>query len=235
MAIPSPIRLVALCLAAVLAGCAYAPGDVDNPLTRRVTWFSFIAGDDLRADCRSGAPDRFRLVYNGNWDEQVRIYELGLRGERTLDARVIDRPSLSEIALDDPLAPWRGKSVSTELSPAEYDRLLRDLEASGAYRSPAETLTLASNQFYWTAASCHGGVFHLTAWLYPSEAFARATFPAWLGAVDLTGVPFNPPRPWEQVRSPPWGTTGEPTFIARPQAPWTIGIAQDALVSRVIF
>ena len=30
-----------------------------DPLTRKFHWFSYVAGDDIRATCRPGDPDRF--------------------------------------------------------------------------------------------------------------------------------------------------------------------------------
>ena len=238
----SLLRLgVATCVA-VLAACTYQPGDVANPLTRKFTWFSYVAGDDLRSGCHSGAPDRFRIIYNGDWDEQVRIYELGLSGPRTLDERVIVAGQLGEISFSDPLAPWRGKSASVVLRDEEYQALVRDLADSGAYHSPVDTLTLAARDYYWLAASCRDGVFHLTAWLYPSEAFDRISFATWLGALDRTGIPFNSPVPWNgQVSNRsastelPAGSTGTTARGLRPPASWSIGIAQDRMVDRLEF
>ena len=60
---------------AVLAGCAYR-GGIDQPVTLKATWFSYLNGDDIRSACVPGAPPKYRLVYNGNYDEQLRAYEL---------------------------------------------------------------------------------------------------------------------------------------------------------------
>lgn len=229
--------LVGLALLAV-TGCVYQPGDEASPWTRRATWFSFIAGDDLRAACRPGAPDRFRIIYNGNWSEQVRIYQVGADEPRVLEQRVIEQPSASEFSLSDPLAPWRGTAKSLTLSDEEYAVLLHHLEQSGAYRSPDATLTLAADQFYWLAASCHDGTFHLAAWLYPSDAFAHASFVTWLTAIDTTGIPVNPPRPWPEVATTAGGT-GSPyatTTLPRqlpPTGTWSIGIAHDRLIDQL--
>ena len=234
-------RLALLTPLVVLAACGYAPGDIGNPLARKVTWFSFVAGDDVRTACRPGAPDQFRIVYNGVWAEQVRIYEIGFGGPHQLDQRVIGAGRVDELSISDPLLAWRGTSASLTLSAEEYATLLRDLDQSGAYRSPDTTLTLAGNDFYWVAATCHEGAFHLTAWLYPSDGFSRATFPTWLIALDKTGVPFNPPRPWTEVGTGfagtggAYGYAGNPARNIRPPGDWAFGIAQDRMVGRVDF
>lgn len=229
-----------IALVMLVTGCAYQAGDEANPLTRKFTWFSFVGGDDIRADCKPGAPDRFRLIYNGIWLEQVRVYQVRGGATPILDERVIAPDQLTELSLGDPLAPWRGVTASVTLRSDEYAALLQTLTKSGAYTSPAETLTLRSDDFYWTAASCHDGAFHLTAWRYPSDGFSHITFPAWLMALDRTGVPVNPPRPWWQPGTDPNapktldriagpGRTGQETL------PWTLGIAQDHVVDVIVF
>jgi len=212
-----------------LVGCAYRPGDVDNPLTRKFTWISFLAGDDIRAACQPGSPDRFRLVYNGHWNEQVRVYEIGFAGLRRLDERVIGPADMFELSLTDPLGPWRGVKSSKELSQPEYESLMRALADSGAYRSPAQTLTLTSDSFYWVAASCHAGEFHLTGWLYPSDGFAHATFVGWLAAIDDTQIAFNPPRPWYEAASAPYAADINYKYQRGVIGPWAVGIVDDRL------
>ena len=231
---PRCCRLPALlALAAALFGsCAYQPGASFNPVRQSLTWFSFIGGDDLRAGCAPGSPDRFRLVYNGRWDEQVRTYELGLAGPRQLEARVFGPADLSEMSLGSPYGPWRGIVTSVTLGQPDYDSLLGAIQASDAYSSPEQTLTLPSDRFFWIAASCHRGVFHLTGWLHPSPEFAAATFPAQLVALDTTGAPLNPPRPWTIPHRISPGITfprgSSPT-------PWAVGITRDRLVQGLGF
>ena len=223
-----------------IAGCAYQGGGVANPLTRRATWFSFVAGNDIRAACTPGAPDHFRMIYNGLWTEQVRIYELGAAGPRRLDERIIGQPTVDDFSLTDPLAPWRGDGGSVTLTDNQYDALLHQLDISDAYHSPTSTLTLRADAFYWVAATCHEGVFHLTAWLYPSAAFDHASFTAWLAGIDNTGIPFNKPRPWTEVATMAGGTgsayatTTAPRNLP-PATSWSFGIAQDRMVDALEF
>ncbi|MFX4447010.1 hypothetical protein ABTA86_19705, partial [Acinetobacter baumannii] len=63
-------------LAAVgLVACA-STGPVDNPIARTLTWFSYLNGDDIRNTCPAGVRDRYRFVYNGTFNSQVRTYDL---------------------------------------------------------------------------------------------------------------------------------------------------------------
>lgn len=232
--------VAAILCGSLVASCAYQPGDEGNPFTRKFTWFSFIAGDDVRAACRPGAPDRFRLIYNGNWTEQVRIYEVRDGSAPVLEQRIIGAGSVTGLSFSDPLAPWRGVTASAPIPPDEYAGFLRSLVQSRAYASPEDTLTLRSDGFYWTVASCHDGVFHLAAWLYPSDAFSHATFPAWLVAFDRTGVAINPPPSPGQSNPdasehPQYDRTSGPDRGAAERLPWSIGIAHDRLVDEVVF
>ncbi|MEO5373970.1 MAG: hypothetical protein H7840_06765 [Alphaproteobacteria bacterium] len=189
------ISLVILALALLPGACA-SVGPTDNPLVRKFTWFSYLNGDDLRADCRPGAPDAWRLVYNGSYLEQVRTYDLRRSGERWLLAmRVIEPPNLARgFTIPDILEPWRG--VAREVTPAagQVEELGRAVAASGAFDPPPEGLSLSSDDFFWTAAVCRNGEFRFNAWAFPSPRFSAITFESVLRSLDVTDVPFNPPR-----------------------------------------
>ena len=58
--------LSALLAGLALLGCAYQ-GEIDNPLTVRVTWFSYLGGSDIAAACGPGARERYRIIYNGRY------------------------------------------------------------------------------------------------------------------------------------------------------------------------
>ena len=177
-----------------LSACAYNGGGIDNPLARRAVWFSFLAGEDIKQACAAGGADQYRLVYNGVWREQVRIYELGFSGPNDLDQRVIGANELSVVSLDDPTAIWRGKTGKTQLKPEQAAALNASFEQSGLYADPPSGLRMASDSFYWTAASCHQGRFSFNAWQYPSSRFQQLAFVQPLLAADVTGVAFNAAR-----------------------------------------
>src|SRR5512139_345108 len=87
--------LAALSLTAIgLTGCAYhstgnlgAGSSIDNPVERKFTWFSYLDAADIRNSCAAGGPDQYRLVYNGQYDNHVRTYEVTSTPSRQIVAR----------------------------------------------------------------------------------------------------------------------------------------------------
>lgn len=188
----------ALSVVFAASACAYTGAGLDNPAVRKFSWFSLVEGEDIRAACAPDSIDQFRLVYNGLYEEQLRVYAISgfSRGDGTYRAHVIEPANLAAgITLDDPMRPWRGKEAERRLSPEEYQRLLRSFEASGMFEPPPVGLELPSNRFYWTAAMCRGGVYHFTAWRHPSPRYDRLVFDKELLALDATGVPYLAPHP----------------------------------------
>lgn len=182
---------------AILAGCAYR-GEIDEPITLKVTWFSFLNGDDIRPACVPGAEPWYRLVYNGAYDEQLRAYEVvgDGAGGAYYTARVLGGPGLdvSRLSLTDPQAMARWTKARDRLGPADLQALEAALAASGAFEAAPVGLRLASEQFYWIVSLCRDGRFHFNAWLYPSARYERLRFPGVLLRHDGTGVAVNPPR-----------------------------------------
>ncbi len=172
-----------------------------NPFYRKAQWFSFVEGADMASTCAGGTPERFRLVYNALWEQQVRIYEWDST-VKTLKISVIRSGNVAQITLDDPLSPWRADVASIPLDQSRYDGLIASLAGSGAFGRPAVGLELPSHSYYWTAASCRQGKYAFTAWAYPSAAYAAARFPAALAAQDPgretiaqpAPIPFDPIR-----------------------------------------
>lgn len=188
--------LAALVLLAVAAGCAYR-GDIDNPTTIKATWISYINGDDIRAGCVEGAPLQYRLVYNADYDKQLRSYEVtgdGAGGAR-LVVRVLGASGLvvNEMKLSDPLAFTRWKRGEAPLGPSVVERLNAALEASGAFGPAPEGLQLFSKETYWISNLCRDGRFYFNAWRFPSDRFEDISFDSLLFALDETGVPVREP------------------------------------------
>ena len=187
-------RAGAFILTLALAGCAYGGGDMGDPLVRKFHWFSYVAGDDIRATCQAGTPDRFRLVYNGRYDQQLRLYQVdSLR--RVLSVKVTAPGNAARLSGDDPLAPWRATEGSVQLDEAAYAALVQSFAAAGLFGSPAVGRELPSHGFHWSVAACRGGRFLFTGWAYPETDLAALPFAARLFAADPTGIAVNPPRP----------------------------------------
>src|SRR4051794_15991884 len=69
-----PIGLAAAA-ALFLSGCATS-GAIDNTDASKLTWFSYINGEDLRVQCSREGADRYRLIYNSKSSGQLRSYEV---------------------------------------------------------------------------------------------------------------------------------------------------------------
>ena len=192
-------RWPAAALVAVLlaAGCA-SLGASDNPVLSSLGWFDFLNGSDIREACGAAAGDRFRLVYNAVWGEQVRIYEVvvpGNGGAATLTARVRFPERLSAMDLTDPLQLYRGKTSTVALAPQDVDELVQRLRQSSYDDPPPAGLVLPSDGFYWVVSSCAHGIARFNAYVWPSRRFAAIAFADWLFARDRTDVPVAAPHP----------------------------------------
>jgi hypothetical protein len=189
--------VVILLILAGLSACSYR-GQIDQPLTQKATWFSYLNGDDVRSRCRPGAGFEYRLIYNGRYDEQIRSYELvddGAGGAH-FTARVQQGSGidLMKLSVTDPFKNNGWTKATRRLTPEELKKLETAFEASGAGRATSEGLRLFSGEFYWLASICHDGVFVFNAWRHPSPRFAALTFPDVLLSLDTTGIAYNPPR-----------------------------------------
>jgi hypothetical protein len=229
--------LTALPLLAVLAGlvACTAEGPAENPLIRKFTWFSYVNGDDLRAECRPGAPPRYRFVYNGVYQQQVRTYDIGAEPPDSphyrLAARVIGRTVVSEVVIgdwEDVFRPGRGVIRSVPLRQLDLDALDRSLVASGFFEPPPAGMRLRSDDFYWIAVACLGGRAVFNAYKWPSPEFDGLVWAKLLLSWDPTDVPFNQPRPLSELEI--YGTLNPESVERAPR--FTLTIGATGLVAR---
>jgi hypothetical protein len=196
-------RGTALLLALLAVGCA-SLGASDFPVFRSFGWFRFLDGRDIRQACGSAGDDRYRLVFNAVWGEQVRIYEITTGpGGANLATRVLFPENLNDVNLLDPLQLYRGKNATVALSADDIAEFRGRLRQSGYYEPAPDGLTLPSDGFYWVISSCEHGSAHFNAYVWPSPRFSAITFADWLLARDGTGVAvnsFHPPEPRTQNR-----------------------------------
>ncbi|MEO5335978.1 MAG: hypothetical protein H7841_03645 [Magnetospirillum sp. WYHS-4] len=182
-----------------LAGCQYT--GADHPVARKASWLSYLSADDIRAGCRAGAPERWRLVYNAVYQEQVRAYEIEAGapdGGARLTAKVNTTANLANVDIDpahpDPFSPWRDKVARTDLRAQDLAAFRTALKDSGVFGPAAVGLELDSDGFYWIVAGCSEGRMVFTGYEWPSPAFLGLRFDKPLFAWDFTGVAVNPPR-----------------------------------------
>jgi hypothetical protein len=210
-------RIVGLALS--LAACASA-GPVTDPVARNLTWFSYLAGDDIRAGCGAGAPDRYRFVYNAVWGEQVRTYDIVTRPHGALQiGRVFGSANLLSFDLLDPQQPWRGQRSEVPLDAAALARVARLLPGE---ESAKPGTWLRSEDYYWIASACEDGRFILQAWDSDTRAFDDLPFLKVLLPADRTGVA---PRPWRRLSLPPF----DPARVYRGTGQGTLQVFQVQL------
>lgn len=197
---------LALAACAALSACA-STGPTGNPVERKLTWFSYLNGDDLRVACAKDEPDRYRMVFNADYNEHVRTYDVtgDSKGGARVSARVIKAPDLSRVDLADPVGAWKGEEAQASLSPVQYTMLVMRLYESGAFQMLPDRLRLPSNGFYWLVSGCREGRWFFTAYPYPSDRFADIRFAEPLGAIDPTGtaLPRLPPAAQAPRSLPP--------------------------------
>ncbi len=167
------------------------------PFVQKTGWFSYLNGDDIRAACVPGARRQYRLVYNGEYDRQVRTYEILADGAgAAFTARVQGGGgiSLQGLSFSDlgSLGGWT--TASARLDASDLAALDQALNRNAAFVPPPPGMNLASEEFYWLFVGCRDGEVHFNAWRYGDFRFAALTFPAILLGHDATGVAVNPPR-----------------------------------------
>ena len=211
------VMAAALGLTFAVATAAWAQRserNVDQPIVRSLNWFSYVAGDDIRAACRPGERSRVRLVYNALWEEQVRTYELFLQPDGTAGLNMgvlVDQGPATNVSsifigsVGDVTGPWRMRKGQRLLAAPETSELMGLLQASAAFGPPRDGLRLPDNDFWWTVASCRDGAWGFQAYHYPSDRFANVRFAEKLFALDNVGIAVNRPRnlePAELRRDP---------------------------------
>ena len=195
---PISIGLAAIVIVGLLYACAYRGSD--HPVARKFSWFSYLDGEDIRASCGPGVPDRYRFVHNAINVEQIRTYEVDAIGApqgHPLDVRIHGPSDLSNVILDrtfDLAGPWRGETSRVWLRDRDLGRLQEAMGTSGVFDGAPSGQRLNSYDFYWVVTGCREGRSFFAAYRWPSPAHEAAAFPGLLLAWDPTGVTLNPPR-----------------------------------------
>jgi len=183
----------------LLSACAYKGGG-DHPVIRKFTWFSYVAGDDIRQACSHTSGERYRFVYNAVYNEQVRTYDITPAddGRYQVKIHVTSEVELTWLDLDlnnpDLLKPWRPKISVTNIGAADLMILKRTLQNARFFESRPPAGNISSISFYWVISACVDGIFSQNGYVWPAENFEKAQFGKLLSAWDFTDIPVNPPR-----------------------------------------
>ncbi|HEX2581326.1 MAG TPA: hypothetical protein VHL08_05050 [Dongiaceae bacterium] len=207
-----------------LWACHYDPhqsGGIDNPVYRKLAWFSYLDGSDIRDGCVAGSPVRYRLIYNGQYEKQVRSYEISATGAgATLLARSASGLGTLNFTLGSPsdiFGPWRWRTARVTLTPEEYRDFRALLAQSGFHDGAPNGKRLYSRDYYWVAQGCEDGRYYFNAWVHAQGDFTRVRFSNFLLAHDQTGDAFRPPRPVSaaerEERLNPQNRSSDPIFV----------------------
>jgi hypothetical protein len=189
-------KFAAILVLAAVGACGTQP-HVDDPIGRKFTWGDFLAGGDIRRSCDSRRSDIYRFVYNGVYGEQVRIYEVAARPDRSggeVHARVLNAVNLLDPDLFRTDKLIRGVESRLAIDREELRRIDRAVADEAAVRAAPPGTFLPSDRFYWTFSRCLDGVFGFSAFVYPFDGRDVFEFPKELLRYDLTGVQVNYPR-----------------------------------------
>jgi hypothetical protein len=175
-----PTSLVAAA-ALLLSGCA-SLGAAEDADTRKLTWFSYVNGEDLRAQCSHDGPDRYRLIYNSKSSAQLRTYEVQAAsgegkdgqsggGGAVVDARIIPAEAMWKRDPEDTLETEQVTTMRLYLSPDQFEQLTLRLAETGVFDGPAMGFHMETGGVFWLASGCHDGTYFLTAFSNPSDRF----------------------------------------------------------------
>jgi hypothetical protein len=185
----TPRLAVALLLGLVLAACQ-AQGPSANRADFRYQWLSYLQGDDLRAACRADGPDRLRLIYNADFNKEIRTFDLFIAdgGSGVLDTRrwveagyiVSSGGSLSNLL--------EGQKGQVSLSSEQVSQLTGLVGDSGFPGPVPVGASLRSDSYFWVGLACVDGIFGLQVW--QGDAMRNIRFAALLETWDPTGAPL---------------------------------------------
>lgn len=188
-------------LGAAAAACSYGGEDLNFPLAQRFLWTGVVNADDLRDGCEPGAPARWRAVYNGSYEEQLRIYDLTAlpEGGARLEVQVQETANLTRIQLADPLAPWKWQRAEATVDAAALNAFEAALAAEGFEAAAPAGARLDSRGYYWVVTACRAGEIDFQVWRDPQDAplNERASV-RWLLQRDATGIALAEPRPFDR-------------------------------------
>jgi len=178
---------------ATLSACS-SVGDVSDPVVRKLTWFSFLSGDDLKPQCLSGE-DHLRFIHNAEYKQDMRVIELALAADGTarVDEEVYSAIDWTNITIggEDNRRPWEPERYNAEWSKKQVGDVMNALSNDDVFMPLINEVPLHSAGFFWIVTGCHNGQWTFKAWAYPSQSYKDLTFPEILEANLPAEKPFR--------------------------------------------
>ena len=193
------LNMLAICLVLLIAGCTAYTGSGGNSVTRSLTWFSFVAGDDIKAACVPGSRDHFRFVYNAVYKKQIRAYELvGVEDGAKFSARARNEGGqIARFSISNPLGPWELEKSNKQLTNGQAAEIVDAFGRDAAAAPDSAGQQLKSNEFYWIVAACNAGSFRVWAFDQDKVDLSGLGFASALRTHDQTDVNFRDVEPVE--------------------------------------
>lgn len=177
----------------LMAGCSSVSGD--DPISRSLTWFAYVAGHGFEQACRSTPGERYRAVFNAEYTAQVRTYDLVTNeGGAVVRGRVFRGSLRADAAFTSAVEGLVGREATVRLDDAALAEFRRAVAASSPYHGVAPTY-LRSDSYYWILLSCVDGDFEARAFTGPAATLEALPIRRFLLAHDPTGVPVRVQRP----------------------------------------
>ena len=182
---------------------------VASPLSGPAMWLSYLNGSSLRSNCGSEAADTYRFVYNADFTQQVRTYDVTLPHD--------GRPGVFMARVTATGGGGFGSYRSNvwaqrTMSRNQAEPVLRALAKSGFGTQSRGQASLRSDAFYWVVSACVNGAFRMSAWTQLAADQSPAEFAPELFSLDDTAVPVRLPAKAGPAKGTFWGD-------AEPQTP----------------
>ncbi len=208
-------RGTVLAFGVILLVACQSTGNIGDPISRRSGWIDFIGGGDIRRACTAGSQNTYRLVYNANREDQVRIYDLtetaagGTLRVRVLTGKVrLDGATLGS----DFLRSFQPEDTVTQLEPRNVELILQAMQADEVFETPPEEQKVLSEWHFWVISACRNGRYLFDVRVDPTPPLETLAFPEALKAVDFASAPYPAPPPEKRRERYEIRTTEDFTF-----------------------
>lgn len=162
-------QVVFCALPLMTAGCFVAQPDIQNPIERKMGWFTYLAGDDMAASCQPTSPTKIRVINNVGYYDHVGAYNLTFlsKGDAILVSDRFGRVNFVNLSVSDPLKPARGIQKSVNLSRENAETLKQVVTTSRLFTSDFDTMRAWSAQHYRVFMLCDQGKMSFYADKFP--------------------------------------------------------------------